>query len=585
MFIVLAVVAAAAIPAGWIALKHVPAQGEESGYWILVKEPADGLAAWWSDEELAKILANDPDYVKRLVTDWNSEDHPVADAGEAERLAEELARYWDGDVPQANFWAHGAMTRRGSTLRAFRWEQDGLTQRDALEEAGERPSIPAAPLDPDPLDQRYDNRNDIVTFGNRWGSHLRTKTLDHVYRAELNKAKRRHHPNPPSAGEVEQKTRETVAACRSESLKAEMGVFENYFRAWGGLAPKSVTFGLPDDCVADPGPPVAANRVPSPTLYTACDGSRHITQRAADAVNCDPVLYTACDGSRHASRAAAAAVNCKQEPPPRQDPVRYTACDGSKHATRRAADAVNCDPVFYTACDGSRHASRTAAAAVNCEQEPPPRQDPVRYTACDGSKHATRRAANAVNCDPVYYTACDGSKHASQAAANAVNCAPPPPTNKPTPRCTISWLCGSDPDPDPVTPDANDGGSGGGNGGGGGGNGGGGGGGNTPPIDYTACDGSKHSTQAAADAVSCAPVVPIVYTDCAGYEHNTQAAADAVNCDKTYTACDGSTHSSQAAADAIDCSRQFQNRILHDLTCEGTVDQTTGQCDDLTYTP
>ena len=98
-----------------------------------------------------------------------------------------------------------------------------------------RPSIPAAALDPDPVDQRYDNRSDIVTYGDRWGSHLRAGTLDHVYTAERNKAQRRHHPNPPPAGEVAEKARETVEACRAASLEAEMGVFENYVRAWGGL--------------------------------------------------------------------------------------------------------------------------------------------------------------------------------------------------------------------------------------------------------------------------------------------------------------------------------------------------------------
>ena len=248
----LAGITAAAIPAGWIALKHVPAQGEESGYWILVKEPADGLSAWWSDEELAKIIAGDEDYVQHLETDWSPEDHPVADAVEAELLTEELAQYWDGDVPQANFWAHGALTRRGSTLRAFRWEQDGLTQRGALERSGERPEIPAAAVDPDPVDQRYDNSEDIVTHGDRWGSHLRAGTLDHVYTAEYNKLTKQY--SPPPADEVARKARETVRACRQASLQAEMGVFENYVRSWGGLATKSVSFGLPANCVADPGP-------------------------------------------------------------------------------------------------------------------------------------------------------------------------------------------------------------------------------------------------------------------------------------------------------------------------------------------
>ncbi len=578
VFMALAGITAAAIPAGWIALKHVPAQGEESGYWILVKEPADGLAAWWSDEELAKIAANDPEHVKHLETDWSPSDHPVAESEEAERLAEELARYWGGDVPQANFWAHGALTRRGDTLRAFRWEQDGLAQRSTLEQSGNRPVIPAAAIDPDPVDQRYDNRADIVAYGERWGSHLRTGTLDHVYRAELNKAKRRHHPNSPSAGEVEQKSRETVAACRAESLKAEMGVFENYVRGWGGLGAKSVTFGLPANCVADPGPPVVAQRVPNPVLYTACDGSKHPTQSAANAVSCAPVLYTACDGTQHASRAAANAVNCDSKPPVRQNPLRYTACDGSKHATRSAANAVSCAPVLYTACDGSKHSSRSAANAVNCDRNPPVRQNPLRYTACDGSKHATRSAANAVSCapvlytacdgskhssrsaanavscTPVLYTACDGSKHASRAAANAVSCAPPPrPTNKPTPRCTISWLCGDD--------NSDGGGNGGSGGGGGGGNGGGGGG--KPPDTYEACDGSMHSSQAAADAVSCTQPPEVEYFDCKGGKHSTQAAADAVSCDPPtidrpqddpqYTACDGTLHWSQADADAIDC--------------------------------
>ena len=588
----LAVVTAAAIPSGWIALKHVPAQGEQKGYWILVKEPADGIAAWWSDEELAKIAAGDPEHVKHLETDWNPSEHPVAEADEAVRLAEELAKYWGGDVPQANFWAHGAMTRRGSTLRAFRWEQDGLTQRDALEKAGERPSIPAAAIDPDPVDQRYDNNKDVVAYGERWGDHLRSGTLDHVYRAELNKAKRRHHPNPPSAGEVEQKTRQTVAACRQASLKAEMGVFENYFRAWGGLAPKSVTFGLPDDCVADPGPPVAVNRVPSPTLYTACDGSKHITRRAAAAVNCDPVLYTACDGSRHASRAAAAAVNCEQQPPPRQDPLRYTACDGSKHATRRAANAVNCEPVLYTDCKGNQHSSQAAANAVSCEQEPPPRRDPLRYTACDGSRHATRRAANAVSCAPVFYTDCKGNQHASRSAANAVSCEQePPPRRDPvrytacdgskhaTRRAANAVNCEPPPSNKP-TPDRNGGGNSGGSGGGGGngGRGGGNGGGSTPST-YKACDDSMHSTQAAADAVSCGSSrQPQEYIACDKSRHQTQSAADAVSCeqkktqapadDPTYTACDGTTHYSQEDADAIPCYGEETDNELDEAYCQ-----------------
>ncbi len=651
VFMTLASVTAAAVPAGWIALRYDPPSGaDQKGHWIIVKEPADGLGAWWSDAEIARIVANDPDYVKRLETDWSPVDHPVADADEAERLAEELARYWGGDVPQANYWAHGAMVRRGSTLEAYRWTQDGPAQRTSLEQAGERPQIPAAALDPDPVDQRYDNQADVVTYGDRWGDHLLTGTLDHVYQAELNKAKRRHHPNSPPTGEVAQKSRETVEACRTESLKAEMGVFENYVRGWGGLAAKSVSFSLPANCVVDPGPPTpyiacdgsrhatqqAADAVQCitdpPNLYTACDGSRHATQEAADAVQCitdPPDLYTACDGSRHATQQAADAVQCITDPPDlytacdgskhatqeaadavqciTDPPDLYTACDGSKHATQEAADAVQCitdPPDLYTACDGSKHATQEAADAVQCITDPPD-----LYTACDGSKHATQEAADAVQCitdPPDLYTACDGSRHATQEAANAVQCTTDPPdlytacdgskhatqqaadavqcTTDPS-ECKIAWLCGNNPDPDPndPDPDTEDGTD---TGGGNGGNGGGGGGNNPPIDDYEACDGSMHSSQAAADAVSCdPPLQPQEYFDCQGGSHSTQAAADAVSCEITYTACDGSEHKTQAAADSVDCSLQERQQILHDLTCEGTVDEDSGQCDELIRTP
>ena len=150
VFMALAGLAAAAIPAGWIALKHVPAEGEESAYWILVKEPADGLAAWWSDEELAKIIAGDEDYVQQLETDWTPESHEVATSSEASDLAAELIEYWGGDIPQANYWAHGALTRRGDTPQAFQWEQEGLTQRAELEESGDRPKTAVSPIDPNP---------------------------------------------------------------------------------------------------------------------------------------------------------------------------------------------------------------------------------------------------------------------------------------------------------------------------------------------------------------------------------------------------------------------------------------------------
>ena len=261
LLLTLAGAAALALPAGWIALRYAPPAGEdEKGHWVLVKAPEDGLEAWWSDEELAKIASGDPDYVKQVETDWNPVDHPVADPDEAERLSEELASYWGGDLPQANFWAHGAMTRRGSTPQAFRWEQDGLTQRTDLEDAGERPKTAVAPIDPDPVDQRYGNSTDVVAYGDRWGSHLRSGTLDHVNQAERNRLRQQYHPNSPPAGEITEATKETVDDCRKAGLTAEMGVFENYIRRWGGLDGKDVNYGLPENCV-----PVSYTHLTLPT--------------------------------------------------------------------------------------------------------------------------------------------------------------------------------------------------------------------------------------------------------------------------------------------------------------------------------
>ena len=162
--------------------------------------------------------------------------HPAADPVEAKELAEELAEYWEGDLPQANFWAHGALTRRGEQPNAYRWTEDGLDQRTELENQGSRPSIAVAALDPDPIDQRWSNSDDVVTYGDRWGSHLQTGTLTHINKAEGNRLKRQYQPNSPPAGKIEEATRDTVEDCRKASLQAELDVFENYVRAWGGIA-------------------------------------------------------------------------------------------------------------------------------------------------------------------------------------------------------------------------------------------------------------------------------------------------------------------------------------------------------------
>ena len=40
-----------------------------------------------------------------------------------------------------------------------------------------------------------------------------------------------------------------------------------------------------------------------------------------------------------------------------------------------------------------------------------------------------------------------------------------------------------------------------------------------------------------------------------------------MNCNPTYTACDGSIHSTQAAANAVSCSHTETIQILNDLSC------------------
>ena len=449
----LAVAAAAAVPAGWIALRYEPpAAGEEKGHWILIKAPEDGLTDWWSDAELAKIAAGDPDHVKRIETGWNPVDHPAAEADEAELLAEELAKYWGGDLPQANFWAHGAMIRRGQQLQAFHWEQDGAGQRSALEQSGQRPSIPAAAVDPAAVDPRYGNSTDVVSYGDRWGSHLLAGTLDHVSTSERNKAERRHHPNPPPAGEVEQKARDTVEACREASLKAEMGVFSNYVRGWGGLGAKAVSFPLPANCVTDPGPlavvtptppppvtpppapkPVTPPKPPKPKPVTPLPSPKPpkpkpVTPPTPSPKPPKPNPKPPAAPSKPVTPPSDPTPPSKPitpppspSPPPPKPPEPHTACDGSKHATQEAADAVKCT---YTACDGSEHDTQAEADAVSCKPDKP------RFPDCDGKLHDTKAEADAVSCDTPtvappddpLYTACDGTLHHSQEEADAIQC-------------------------------------------------------------------------------------------------------------------------------------------------------------------
>ena len=467
----LAGIAAAAIPAGWIALRHVPAEGEESGYWILVREPEDGLAAWWSDEELARIIAGAEDYVQHLETGWSPEEHEVASSTEAKELAEELAKYWDGDLPQANYWAHGALTRRGDTLSAFRWEQDGLTQRTGLEGAGARPKTAVAPIDPDPVDQRYDNGSDIVTYGDRWGSHLRSGTLDHIYTSERNKAQRRHHPNPPTAAEVKQAASQTVRACREASLKSELGVFSNYVRAWGGLSAQNVSFGLPANCVVDPGPVT-----PSPPPVTVPPlippapkpPTKPVTPPAPPKPQPKPVTPPPPPKPKPPKPKPVAPSPPPKPKPPKPKPVTPPPLTPSP-------PPPDCPPGFEWLCGGNTDPGTTDPDPISTNPGNGGGSDPgsgnndgtnggggtnppTPYEACDGTMHPTQAAADAVRCKPpppIEYFDCKGDPHDSQAEADAVSCAPPPPPPPP----------------------------------------------NYPK--YTACDGTLHHSQEEADAIKC----------------------------------------------------------------------------------
>ena len=478
VLLALSAVSIAAVPAGWIALRYSPPAGEdEKGHWILVKAPEDGLAAWWSDEELARIAAGDEDYVKQVETDWSPVDHPAADSDEAERLSEELARYWGGDIPQANYWAHGALTRRGATLRAFRWEQDGLTQRSDLEQAGQRPGIAAAAVDPSPVDARYLNGEDVVSYGDRWGDHLRSGTLDHVHRAERNRLTRQRPSNPPTMAEVEQAASWTVRACREASLKAEMGVFSNYVRAWGGLSAQNVSFGLPANCVVDPGP-----GTPSPPPVTV-----------------PPLKPPAPKPPSPPPVSVPPLIPIAPEPPTK--PV--TPAPDPKPPTTPVSPPPSPKPPKPT--------PKPPTTPVSPPPSPkPPKPTPKPPTTPVTPPPKPNPPSNPVTPPPVTPPA---------PPSNPVT--PPPVTPQPDPP--------SPPEPEPPEPNP-----------------------------YTACDGSKHSTQAEADAVKC------TYTDCKGNTHDSQAKADAVRCDAPpavqppdddpkYTACDGTLHHSQEEADAIKC--------------------------------
>ena len=432
-------------------------------------------------------------------------------AAQIRSLADALLEHFQGHQPKLNL-ASQRLSQGGREAYEMNWQPGAPGASPSIgawneASAAERNVQPTALQvdDPEPADSRYGNTDwtNPAADPAEWNALLSSATLDHVYAASRNLLATPSEPDPPAAA-VAARAAAEVARCREASLDLLRSDIEFHISAAAGVAAQRPAGSVGADCVADPGSPPPPTPPPPPT-FTACDGSLHSSQAAADAVDC--TTYTACDDSEHDTQSAADAVTCTADPDPDPETEQtktcwdgstvgisescpteptYTACDSSTHSSQAAADAVDCSPPeTYTACDDSVHDTQAAADAVDC----------TTYTACDSSTHSSQAAADAVDCSPPEtYTACDDSVHDTQAAADAVDC-----------------------------------------------------------TTYTACDSSTHSSQAAADAVDCSP--PETYTACDDSVHDTQAAADAVDCTpETYTACDGSPHSSQAAADAVTCT-------------------------------
>ena len=242
--------------------------------------------------------------------------------------------------------------------------------------------------------------------------------------------------------------------------------------------------------------------------FTACDGSPHDTQEAADAVTC----FTACDGSLHHTQQAADAVTC------------FTACDGSLHHTQQAADAVLCPPELEFAAGPAEIAEgESSTLAWSCqrcgmltvdlvnrnprrpgsETVTPPFTMVYPATAWGEGSSASTRVDKSVRVvvNPVgpRHVGCDGKVYetAAEAAATCV---------------------------------------------------------------FTDCLGRTHPSQEEAEAVEC-------FEDCLLGIHLSQGAALAVPC--PFTDCAGGGHGTQAEADAIACFTDCAGRRIHLPGCGG----------------
>ena len=292
--------------------------------------------------------------------------------------------------------------------------------------------------------------------------------------------------------------------------------------------------------------------------FTACDGSLHDTQEAADAVTCPPPTFTACDGSLHHTQQAADAVLCPPElefaaaPAEIDEGESSTLAWSCQRCGMLTVDLVNRNasrpgtltvtPPFtmvypasawgigsssrtrvdksvrvvvnpvgegHVGCDGKVYETPAEAAATcvftDCLGRPHPSQEEAEavecFTDCLGGIHLSQGAALAVPCP---FTDCGGGGHGTQAEADAVAC-------------------------------------------------------------FTDCGGRRiHLSQAEADGVPCftdcagreihlsSAEAAAFHCDCSGAPHPTQAQADAVEC-RTHAACDGSLHDTQELADAVEC--------------------------------
>ena len=272
---------------------------------------------------------------------------PQPTAAQVTGLADALLQHFQGHQPKLNFAAE-RLGRGGSAAYEMNLQPGPAGASPSIgawnEASAAERSVKPTPLqvdDPNPADTRYGNTEWVNPAADpaEWNALFSTPTLDHVYQAAHNLLATSSVPDPPAAA-VLARARAEVARCRSDSLALLRTDIEHHLAtAAGGTAPRP-TGSIDPNCLADPGPPRAAQPPTNPLLpplqppptYTACDGSVHSSQAAASAVTCSPTTtrpptttttpttpttptrYTACDGSTHSSRAAAQAVDCSSGP-------------------------------------------------------------------------------------------------------------------------------------------------------------------------------------------------------------------------------------------------------------------------------